>query len=101
MHMQNIGLAKMVNVGAAYSLNVGGLMSTIVGAARKDVTMLNHSVEVGKSYSVKAQDVHESMVGEDTFIRMDSQGRIHIQGKGLLVDIDGPVQINGKDIDLN
>lgn len=101
MHMQNIGLAKMVNVGAAYSLNVGGLMSTIVGAARKDVTMLNHSVEVGKSYSVKAQDVHESMVGEDTFIRMDSQGRIRIQGKGLLVDIDGPVQINGKDIDLN
>jgi type VI secretion system secreted protein VgrG len=99
-HMQNIGLGKMVNIGAAYSINVGGLMSTVVGAVRQDTTAMNHSVKVGKSYTLEAGDVVELKVGKSV-LRMDKAGKVTITGTEFLFDSSGPVQINGKDIDLN
>ncbi|MFM2254396.1 MAG: hypothetical protein RJB68_2733, partial [Pseudomonadota bacterium] len=107
-HLQTIGLGKMVNVGAAYNLNVGGLMATMVGAARNDTTALNHSdqvgadrsTKVGQNYTLEAGEVIELRCGQSV-LRMDSAGRVTIRGTEFLFDASGPVQINGKDIDLN
>lgn len=98
--MQNVGLGKMVNVGAAYNLNVGGLMATVVGAQRSDATALNHGVTVGKSFTLSAGDVIELRCGASV-LRMDSSGKVTIQGTEFLFEASGPVQISGNDIDLN
>jgi len=98
--MQNVGLGKMVNVGAAYNLNVGGLMATVVGAQRSDATAMNHGVTVGQSFTLSAGDVIELKCGASV-LRMDSSGKVTISGTEFLFDASGPVQINGKDIDLN
>ena len=98
--MQNVGLGKMVNIGAAYNLNVGGLMATVVGAQRTDATALNHGVTVGQSFTLSAGDAIELRCGASV-LRMDSSGKVTIQGTEFLFDASGPVQINGKDIDLN
>lgn len=99
-YMQNVGLGRMENVGAAYNLNVGGLMATVVGAQRSDNTAMNHSVGVGKSFTLKAGEVIELRCGQSV-LRMDASGKVTIQGTEFLFDASGPVQINGKDIDLN
>ena len=99
-YMQNVGLGRMENVGAAYNLNVGGLMATVVGAQRSDMTAMNHSVSVGKSFTLKAGDVIELRCGKSV-LRMDSSGKITIKGSEFLFEASGPVQISGKDIDLN
>jgi type VI secretion system secreted protein VgrG len=99
-YMQNVGLGRMENVGAAYNLNVGGLMATIVGAQRSDATAMNHGVKVGMTYSLDAGEVIELRCGKSV-LRMDSAGKVTIQGTEFLFDASGPVQINGKDIDLN
>lgn len=98
--MQNVGLGKMVNVGAAYNLNVGGLMATVVGAQRSDATAMNHGVTVGKSFTLSAGDVIELRCGASV-LRMDSSGKVTIQGTEFLFEASGPVQISGNDIDLN
>jgi type VI secretion system secreted protein VgrG len=99
-YMQNVGLGRMENVGAAYNLNVGGLMATVVGLQRSDTTAMNHGVNVGKSYSLDAGEVIELRCGKSV-LRMDKEGKVTIQGTEFLFDSSGPVQINGKDIDLN
>lgn len=98
--MQNVGLGKMVNVGAAYNLNVGSLMATVVGAQRSDATALNHGVTVGKSFTLSAGEVIELRCGASV-LRMDSSGKVTIQGTEFLFEASGPVQISGNDIDLN
>lgn len=99
-YMQNVGLGRMENVGAAYNLNVGGLMATVVGAQRSDATAMNHSVGVGKSFTLKAGEVIELRCGQSV-LRMDASGKVTISGSEFLFEASGPVQINGKDIDLN
>jgi type VI secretion system secreted protein VgrG len=98
--MQNVGLGRMDNVGAAYNLNVGGLMATVVGLHRSDTTAMNHGVNAGKSYSLDAGEVIELRCGKSV-LRLDKDGKVTIQGTEFLFDASGPVQINGKDIDLN
>jgi len=79
---------------------VGGLMATVVGAQRTDATALNHGVTVGQSFTLSAGDAIELRCGASV-LRMDSSGKVTIQGTEFLFDASGPVQINGKDIDLN
>lgn len=58
------------------------------------------NVNVGKELSITAGKVIELKVGK-SILRMDSSGKVTIIGKEFLFDASGPVQINGKDIDLN
>ncbi|MDX7987851.1 VgrG, partial [Xenorhabdus sp. 12] len=50
--------------------------------------------------SITAGDVIELKCGAST-LRMDSSGKITIQGTEFKFEASGPVQITGKDIDLN
>lgn len=98
--MENVGLAKMLNVGAAYSVNVGGMTSFVTGAKRLDNTAMTHQMNAGKDFIIQAGNVIELTVGAST-LRMDKSGKVTIQGTEFAFEASGPVQIVGKDIDLN
>ena len=90
--MQNIGLAKMVNIGGAYNTNVG--------LAQVDIVGLSWSQKVGKSYSITAGDELSITVGKASLV-MKADGSITINGSKFNFEASGPVQISGKDVDIN
>ena len=98
--LQNVALAKMTNVGGAYNINVGGFTMIVTGAQRRDKTALSHHIQAGQELIIEAGTVIELQVGKSV-LRMDKEGRVTIIGTEFLFDASGPVQINGKDIDLN
>lgn len=55
---------------------------------------------VGKHYKVEAGDTFEITCGESKFY-MDKSGNVAITAKNINITSDGPVQVNGKTIDLN
>lgn len=55
---------------------------------------------VGKHYKVEAGDSFEITCGESKFY-MDKSGNVAITGKNINITADGPIQVNGKTIDLN
>ncbi|MBD2790350.1 type VI secretion system tip protein VgrG, partial [Xenorhabdus sp. DI] len=87
-------------VGLAYVLTVGGAMNTAVTLSQSEQVGVHKSVIVGHSLSIKAGDVIELQCGAST-LRMDKSGKITIQGSEFKFEASGPVQITGKDIDLN
>ena len=114
--IQNVGLAKMLNVGLGYSINVGGAMNTAVALAQleevglmKSITVgqdfsttvgKNYSAKVGASYTLEATDDITLKVGKSTLV-MKADGTVLINGATFDFSASGPVQISGKDIDLN
>ena len=98
--IQNVGLAKMTNVGAGYSINVAGFTSIVTGAKRNDTTAQTHEMSAGKDFTIQAGDVIELKVGKSV-LRMDKSGKVTIQGTEFVFEATGPVQITGKDVDLN
>ncbi|MCE3602763.1 type VI secretion system tip protein VgrG [Massilia sp. P8910] len=91
-YMQNVGMGRMENVGLGYSLNVGMIMSTIVG--------VNQSTQVGQKISITAGDELSITVGKSSFI-MKADGSVTIKGSKFNFEATGPVQITGKDVDIN
>lgn len=81
--------------------------SKVVGNDTEDV-LKSQTITVGKNFSltvtnsstIDSGDVIELKCGA-SLLRMDSAGRVTIKGTNFLFDASGPVQINGKDIDLN
>ncbi|MYM89293.1 type VI secretion system tip protein VgrG [Rugamonas sp. FT82W] len=55
---------------------------------------------VGKHYKVEAGESFEITCGQAKFY-MDKSGNVAITGKSINITADGPVQVNGKPIDLN
>jgi type VI secretion system secreted protein VgrG len=55
---------------------------------------------VGKHYKVEAGDSFEITCGQAKFY-MDKSGNVAITGKSINITSDGPIQVNGKTIDLN
>jgi len=55
---------------------------------------------VGKHYKVEAGETFEITCGQAKFY-MDKSGNVAITGKNINITSDGPVQVNGKTIDLN
>ena len=106
--VESIAVAKALNVGAAYAVTVGaghavtvaGAMNTAVGLAQFEQVGLAKNISVGKTFTIDVADKFELRVGASSLI-LKSDGSITISGKEILIDGSGPVQINGKDIDLN
>lgn len=106
--MQNVGLARMDNVGAAYSLNVGAAMNTIVGLSNTEQVGHTKNIQVGKNTTLNTGEnlVLEAgktitlKVGKSMLV-MDSEGKITLIGGDITFEASGPLQITGKDIDLN
>jgi type VI secretion system secreted protein VgrG len=90
--MQNVGMGRMDNVGLGYSLNVGMLMSTIVGT--------HQITKVGQKIAISAGEELEIKVGEASLV-MKADGTILINGSTFTFEASGPVQITGKDVDIN
>jgi type VI secretion system secreted protein VgrG len=123
MSNEMVGIAKTLNVGAVYSV-VTGAMNTAVGYKMAEEigfskTVLvgsdyslkvgsDHSVKVGKNYSlnvsdavaVEAGDVVEIKCGASK-LRLESGGKVTIEGTEFLFSAAGSVKINGSIIDLN
>ncbi|QIO10374.1 type VI secretion system tip protein VgrG [Acinetobacter lanii] len=106
--IESVAIAKALNVGAAYAVTVGaghavtvaGAMNTAVGLAQFEQVGLAKNISVGKTFTIDVADKFELRVGASTLV-LKSDGSITISGKEILIDGSGPVQINGKDIDLN
>ncbi|WP_416777120.1 type VI secretion system Vgr family protein [Xenorhabdus budapestensis] len=95
-----VKLTSTETIGMIYTLTVGSSMNTTVTASQTEQVGLHKSVIVGNTLSVQAGDVIELKCGKSV-LRMDSAGRITLQGSELKFEASGPVQITGKDIDLN
>ncbi|PHM38805.1 type VI secretion system tip protein TssI/VgrG [Xenorhabdus innexi] len=98
--VKTVGLARVLKVGATYTISVGANMNTSVSANQNESVGLMKKISVGQNLSISAGKVIELKCGNST-LRMDSKGRITIKGKEFLFEASGPVQISGKDIDLN
>ncbi|MDM5181992.1 type VI secretion system tip protein TssI/VgrG [Massilia sp. DJPM01] len=91
-YMQNVGMGRMENVGLGYNLNVGMIMATIVG--------VNQSTKVGKKISITAGEELSITVGKASLV-MKADGSVTINGSKFNFEASGPVQISGKDVDIN
>ena len=91
-YMQNVGMGRMENVGLAYNLNVGTIMATVVG--------INQITKVGKTISITAGEELSITVGAAS-LRMTSDGKIFINGSQIAIEATGPMEISGKDVDIN
>lgn len=91
-YMQNVGLGRVENVGLGYMLNVGAVQTVVVGASQ--------ITKVGKKISISAGDELEISVGASSLV-MKSDGSVIINGTKFNFEASGPVQISGKDVDVN
>ena len=97
---ETVGLAKTLTVGGAYAVTVAGAVNTAAGLASAEQVGLSKSTMVGKTYTITAGDRIELRTGSASLI-LESSGHITLSGTQLLIEGSGPVQINGKDVDIN
>ena len=97
---ETIGLAKMLTIGAVYQTSVGAAMNTTVGLGQAEEVGLSKTVVVGNTFSITAGDEFSITVGKATLV-MKSDGTIVINGTQFNFEASGPVQISGKDVDIN
>ncbi|WP_426576005.1 type VI secretion system tip protein TssI/VgrG [Xenorhabdus stockiae] len=95
-----VKMTSTETIGMVYALTVGTSMNTTVGASQTEQVGSHKSIAVGSTLSINAGDVIELKCGASV-LRMDSSGKITIQGSEFKFEASGPVQITGKDIDLN
>ncbi|WP_342145479.1 hypothetical protein, partial [Methylobacterium fujisawaense] len=66
--------------------------NVIVGALKVE--------KIGKKYRLEVGEELEIVVGKSRFV-MDKEGNITLQGETHTHSASGPIQMNGKTIDLN
>jgi type VI secretion system secreted protein VgrG len=97
---ETVGLAKALTIGGAYTVTVAGAINTAAGLASAEEVGLSKTTMVGKTYTITAGDRIELRTGSASLI-LESNGHITLSGTQLLIEGSGPVQINGKDVDIN
>jgi type VI secretion system secreted protein VgrG len=97
---ETVGLAKALTIGGAYTVTVAGAINTAAGLASAEEVGLSKTTMVGKTYTITAGDRIELKTGSASLI-LESNGHITLSGTQLLIEGSGPVQINGKDVDIN
>jgi type VI secretion system secreted protein VgrG len=97
---ETIYLAKALTIGAAYQVSVGAGMNTTVALAQGEEVGLSKNVIVGKKFYIQAGDEFEIVVGKSSLV-MKSDGTVLINGTQFNFSASGPVQISGKDVDVN
>jgi len=95
-----IALAKAVTIGAGYQVSIGAAMNTTVGLSQSEQVGIHKSVIVGNRFNITAGDELSITVGKASLV-MKSDGTVLINGSNFDFSATGPVQINGKDVDLN
>jgi type VI secretion system secreted protein VgrG len=97
---ETIGLAKALTVGLGYQTTVGGLMNTTVGLSQTAQVLMSKSTDVGRKYEIKAGEELSITVGKASLV-LKADGTVLINGTRFNFDSSGPVQISGKDVDIN
>ncbi len=97
---ETVAIAKALTIGAGYAVTVGGAMNTAVGLAQFEEVGLNKTVMVGNTFDITAGDEFRIKVGKALFV-MKSDGTVLINGTKFNFEASGPVQISGKDVDIN
>ncbi len=97
---ETIGLAKALTIGAGYQVSVGAAMNTTVGLSQSEQVGIHKSVIVGNRFNITAGDELSITVGKASLV-MKSDGTVLINGSNFDFSATGPVQINGKDVDIN
>ncbi|WP_022974468.1 type VI secretion system Vgr family protein, partial [Xanthomonas maliensis] len=97
---ETIGLAKALTIGAAYQTSVGAAMNTSVGLSQTAQIGQSKSTKVGKRYHINAGEEFMVTVGKSTLV-MRADGTVLINGTQFNFSASGPVQIIGKDVDIN
>lgn len=97
---ETIALAKALSIGAAYQVSVGAGMNTTVGLSQSEQIGRNKSTRVGKRYTIEVGDELEIKVGDSVLV-MRSDGTVILNGSQFSFTASGPVQIIGKDVDVN
>ena len=97
---ETIALAKALTIGAGYQVSVGAAMNTTVGLSQSEQVGIHKSVIVGNRFNITAGDELSITVGKASLV-MKSDGTVLINGSNFDFSATGPVQINGKDVDLN
>ncbi|MET4895219.1 type VI secretion system Vgr family protein [Morganella morganii] len=81
-------------------MTVLGQRTAVIGENNSETVGQHKTVAVGNTLSVTAGDVIELRCGASV-LRMDSAGRVTINGTEFSFEASGPVQITGKDVDIN
>ena len=97
---ETIGLAKALTIGLGYQITVGAAMNTSVALMQTEQVGQSKRVDVGKTLTMNAGDRIELVCGKSSLV-MTSDGAVTISGSTFDFSASGPVQITGKDIDLN
>ncbi len=97
---ETIGLAKALTIGLGYQITVGAAMNTSVALMQTEQVGQSKRVDVGKTLTLTAGDRIELVCGKSSLV-MTSDGTVTINGSTFDFSASGPVQITGKDIDLN
>ncbi len=97
---ETIGLAKALTTGLAYQVTVGAAMNTTVALSQSQQIGMSKHTDVGKKYTINAGDELEIVVGKSSLV-MRSDGTVLINGSNFNFSASGPVQLNGKNVDIN
>ncbi|MET4862726.1 type VI secretion system Vgr family protein, partial [Morganella morganii] len=82
------------------SMTVLGQRTAVIGEDNKETVGQDKTVAVGNTLSLTAGEAIELRCGSSV-LRMDSAGRMTINGTAFSFEASGPVQITGKDVDIN
>ncbi|SEJ57528.1 MULTISPECIES: type VI secretion system Vgr family protein [unclassified Variovorax] len=97
---ETIGLAKALTIGLGYQVTVGAAMNTTVALMQTEQVGQSKRVNVGKTLTLQAGERIELVCGKSSLV-MTSEGVVTINGSSFDFSASGPVQVTGKDIDLN
>ncbi|MBP2498675.1 type VI secretion system VgrG family protein [Methylobacterium sp. PvP062] len=95
-----VGLNMNRTVGLTSSEEVGMMKNTVVGANQNVIVGALKVEKIGKKYRLEVGEELEIVVGKSRFV-MDKEGNITLQGETHTHSASGPIQMNGKTIDLN
>ncbi|WP_083743738.1 type VI secretion system Vgr family protein [Methylobacterium radiotolerans] len=95
-----VGLNMNRTVGLTSSEEVGVMKNTVVGANQNVIVGALKVEKIGKKYRLEVGEELEIVVGKSRFV-MDKEGNITLQGETHTHSASGPIQMNGKTIDLN
>jgi type VI secretion system secreted protein VgrG len=97
---ETVGVMKTVTVGGLFQTTVAGEMNTSVALAQTEQVGLLKSVIVGGPLEVSSATCISFTCGLSS-ITLDVSGKVTISGTTFDFSATGPVNINGKDVDIN
>lgn len=97
---ETVLIAKAETIGAAKALAIGAAYQVSVGASKNETVSLTSTEEVGILRKIVVGKRFEIICGETKFA-MNSNGKIILTGKNILIEGAKHVEIDGKKVEIN